>query len=73
MSGICNFRSAMGDAWYVMTLVYLVSPLVCVYVCVLLYRGTQKYIQEVLSVLMGRKIIFKKIYIYEYWNNNITS
>lgn len=55
MFGICNFRSAMGDAWYVMTLVYLVSPLVGVYVCVLLYRGTQKYIQEVLSVLMGRK------------------
>ena len=45
----------MGDAWYVMTLGYLVSPLVCVCVCVLLYRGTQKFIPEVLSVIMGRK------------------
>lgn len=52
---IINRVMPMGDAWYVMTLVYLVSPLVCVYVCVLLYRGTQKYIPEVLSVLMGRK------------------
>ena len=52
---IINRVMPMGDAWYVMTLVYLVSPFVCVYVCVLLYRGTQKYIPEVLSVLMGRK------------------
>ena len=52
---IINKVMSMGDAWYAKTLGYLVSPLLCVYVCVLLYRGIQKFIPEGLSVLMGRK------------------
>lgn len=52
---IINKVMPMGDTWYVMILNYLSAPLVCVGICIGIYRVMQKLMPGVLRVIIGER------------------
>ena len=45
----------MGEAWYMMTINYLISPLACVMICVGVYCLMRMYMPCMMGVLMGER------------------
>ena len=52
---LVNKIAPMGDTWYMQTLCYIVSPLLCVAICVGIYLAMRCYLPGVTSVLMGER------------------
>ena len=50
-----NKIAPMGDTWYMQTLCYIVSPLLCVAICVGIYLTMRRHLPGVTSVLMGER------------------
>lgn len=45
----------ISDTWYMMTLNYIAIPLICVGVCIGIYRFMLKFIPDVLEVIVGER------------------
>ena len=45
----------MGGTWYMQTICYIVSPLLCTAICVAVYLTMRRYLPGVTSVLMGER------------------
>lgn len=52
---IINKVMPMRDTWYVMTFNYLSAPLLCVGICIGIYRMSQKLMPGVLGVIVGER------------------
>lgn len=45
----------ISDTWYIMTLNYIAIPLVCVGICIVIYRFMLKFMPNVLEVIVGER------------------
>lgn len=50
-----NNTAPMGDTWYMHTLCYIVSPLLCTAICMAIYQMMRRYLPGVASVVMGER------------------
>ncbi len=55
VTSLVNKIVPMSDTWYMQTLCYLVSPLLCTAICVGVYFAMRRFLPRVTSVLMGER------------------
>lgn len=52
---LVNKIAPVGDTWYMQTLCYIVSPLLCAAICIAIYQMMRRYLPSVTSVVMGER------------------